>query len=142
MKTNIPLKIKSLGEDGFHIWCEILVNELTFDVVLDTGASRSVFDKGMLSKVLKLRMKHLKDKVSTGIGNEVTNNYHTRFKKLALGSFEIEQYEAVVIDFKHINEMYKQLGFTPVLGILGCDILMKFNAIIDLKKLVLKLNKE
>ena len=42
---SIPLKLINLQDDGFHLLVEIIVFKEKHFAVLDTGASRSVFDK-------------------------------------------------------------------------------------------------
>jgi hypothetical protein len=41
----VPLKLINLNDDGFHLLVEIVVFGSKYFAVIDTGASRSVFDK-------------------------------------------------------------------------------------------------
>ncbi|RZK86726.1 MAG: hypothetical protein EOO98_15250, partial [Pedobacter sp.] len=51
MRTiTVPLELINLQDDGFHLLVEIVVFDETHFAVLDTGASRSVFDKGLMEK--------------------------------------------------------------------------------------------
>ena len=42
--NNIPLYIIPIQEDGFHVFLEASVNGHNIFMLLDTGASRTVFD--------------------------------------------------------------------------------------------------
>ncbi|MCW3119561.1 MAG: hypothetical protein JWM28_3643, partial [Chitinophagaceae bacterium] len=44
----IPLEILNLHEDGFHLLVEVVVYGKPFKAVVDTGASKTVFDKTIL----------------------------------------------------------------------------------------------
>jgi hypothetical protein len=60
-------------------------------------------------------------------------------KKVVLKTFEIgiivlENYDAAVLDLSHVNQSYQKLGLPPVDGILGSDILVDYNAVIDYEK--------
>jgi predicted aspartyl protease len=47
MRTiTVPLQLINLQDDGFHLLVEIVVFGEKLFAVVDTGASRSVFDKG------------------------------------------------------------------------------------------------
>lgn len=46
MKIEVPIKIISLGSNGFHIAVDVLLNqEFEGQMIIDTGASNTVFDK-------------------------------------------------------------------------------------------------
>ena len=46
MKIEVPIKIISLGSNGFHIAVDVLFNhEFEGRMIIDTGASNTVFDK-------------------------------------------------------------------------------------------------
>ena len=49
-------------------------------------------------------------------------------------------YEAAVLNLKHVNQTYEKLKLAPVEGILGGDILLKYKATInyDTRELVLE----
>jgi len=48
-------------------------------------------------------------------------------------------YEAVLLDLSHVNKSYEQIGLKQIEGVLGSDILLKYNAIIDYPKKELRL---
>jgi hypothetical protein len=46
----VPLKLIDLQDDGFHLLVEIVVFKQKLLAVVDTGASRSVFDKAFIKR--------------------------------------------------------------------------------------------
>ena len=60
-------------------------------------------------------------------------------KKLKIGDLEISDYKTILLDLSHVNNSYEQIGLKQVDGVLGSDILLKYNAVIDYEKKILKL---
>ena len=58
---------------------------------------------------------------------------------MLIGDLELPPFEAAVLDLSAINIAYRQLNLPEVLGVLGGDILMKYKAVIDYEKRLLKL---
>ena len=62
--------------------------------------------------------------------------------EFCISSLLIQNYQAILLDMKHVNESYKMMGLPPIDGVLGSDMLMKFKAVIDFDKEILKLTIE
>ena len=45
MKTTIPFKIIKIDDEGFHLLIKVYINKKVAHLLIDTGASKSVFDK-------------------------------------------------------------------------------------------------
>jgi hypothetical protein len=60
---------------------------------------------------------------------------------MQIGSVLVADFEVAVLDLSTINIAYGQLGHPQVLGVLGGDILMRYRAVIDYGKQVIKLKK-
>lgn len=129
----VPLTLISLNDDGFHLLVEITVFGSKYWAVVDTGASRSVFDKGF---------------IELNSGDSVTaeeNNATTLFTtsatiqavipKLKVGKLTIKNYPAVALDLGTVNDAYTQLGHPRVIAIIGSDIFYRYHAKINYKKL-------
>jgi hypothetical protein len=56
-----------------------------------------------------------------------------------IGNLLIPELEVAVLDLSTINIAYAELGHPEVLGVLGSDILMKYNAVVDFGKKTLLL---
>lgn len=139
MITNIPFKILSLDVEGFHLMIKIKINGKTANLIIDTGASKTVLDKTRVSKYVKERDFKMHDKLSSGLGTNSMESQTTVLKKIKIGELEIKDYETVLLDLSHVNSSYDQIGLSPVEGVLGSDILLQYNAVIDYEKKILKL---
>ncbi len=140
-KTSVPLQIIDLHEDGFHPLINIKVFGKPFTVVLDTGASKTAFDKDMLRHAHEDTVVTISDRLSTGLGTNNMESSTAIISDLYIGKLLIDEFEVAVLDLSTINIAYSQLGHPEVLGVLGGDILMKYKAIIDYGKGKLLLHK-
>ena len=128
--NSIPIKILKL-EGGFHLLIAIRVNGKRANVLIDTGASHTVFDKEKIKKFLNAEKLESHDKLSTGLGTNEMKSHLVAIEKISLGKVDIKKYKSVVIDLSHINIAYKQMKKKPIDGVLGSDILKKYKAVID-----------
>jgi predicted aspartyl protease len=140
-RISIPLQIIDLQEDGFHPLVNISVFGKPFVVVLDTGASKTAFDQSMLLQAHEHAIVTLSEKLSTGLGTNTMASSTAVIHDLYIGDFLIAEFEVAVLDLSTINIAYRQLGHPDVLGVLGGDILMKYKAVINYGKQVLKLKR-
>ena len=143
-RVTIPLQIIDLHEDGFHPLVKIKVFGKQFTVVLDTGASKTAFDKAMLLRAYKHAIVTISDRLSTGLGTSNMESSTAIITDMRIGKLLLDEFEVAVLDLSTINVAYGQLGLPEVLGVLGGDILMKYKAVIDYgkEKLVLRKDKE
>ena len=137
MTINVPLQIIDLHEDGYHPLVNISVYGKPFTLVLDTGASKTAFDHETLSaEGINLTAS---DSLSTGLGTNSMTSFTTILTDLQIGDLQVTEFEVAVLDLSTINIAYRQLNHPEVLGVLGGDILMKYEAVIDYGERVLKL---
>ncbi len=133
MKAIIPIKIVKL-EDGLHLLISIRINGKKGRVLIDTGASHTVFDKSKISRFLKLEKLESHEKLSTGLGTNAMKSHLVVIEKIEIGRLPISKYKSVVIDLSHVNTAYAQLKIKPIDGVLGSDLLRKYQAVIDYGK--------
>lgn len=141
-RVSIPLQIIDLHEDGFHPLLNIKVFGKPFTVVLDTGASKTAFDKTMLFHAYEHAVITMSDRLSTGLGTNNMESSTAIITDMYIGKLLIDEFEVAVLDLSTINIAYGQLGHPEVLGVLGGDILMKYKAVIDYGKEKLLLRKD
>jgi predicted aspartyl protease len=142
MKTIIPIKILHIDNDGYHLMADITINRKKAKVIIDTGASRTVFDKDRIKKYVKTRSKKIKDKLSTGLGTSSMESHHLEISSLSIGKITIKKYATVLLDLSHVNNSYAQLGLEQIEGVLGSDILYNYKARIDFAKSIMELNSK
>jgi len=131
MKTTIPLTILPIEDDGYHLLLTIQINDKPANLILDTGASRTVFDENSIVDFLGHNNLEEQDKLSSGLGTNTMTSKKVVVDKLELGDIEILNYEATILDLTHVNQSYQKLDLPIVVGILGGDILHDFNAKVD-----------
>ncbi len=141
MIINIPLKAISIDEEGFHLFVKIKINGKSANMLLDTGASKTVFDINRISHFLKNKTDSFEsfDKLSTGLGTSTMQSSFTLLKEIKLDHLKLKNYTAILLDMKHVNQSYEMIKLKPIEGVIGSDLLMKYNAMIDYQKKNLKL---
>lgn len=134
---DVSIEILNLNDDGFHPLVEVVLFNRTFKAVIDTGASRTVLDKTTIETYIDETTLLISDKLSTGLGTNSMESYTLLVKEIQIGGLSIDDIEVAVLDLSTINTAYETLSVTPVIGVIGGDILVKYNAIINypLKKI-------
>jgi len=139
MITTIPFKVLDIAGEGFHLLLKMYINKKVAHVIIDTGASKTVFDKTRISKFVSDKTFEKHDSLSSGLGTNTMKSEQVYIKKLKIGDLEIDGYKTILLDLSHVNQSYHQIGLKPVDGVLGSDILLKYNGVIDYEKKILKL---
>jgi len=138
----IPLELMNIEGDGYHLMIEAEVNGNDVRLLVDTGASKTVFDKTRLQSLVEDGAEeHYEDleQLSTGLGTNSMQGQVTELDSFSFGDVKIKDYPVVVLDMDHVNQSYEMLGDRGIDGVLGSDILKKYDAVIYFKKRVLKL---
>jgi hypothetical protein len=136
MRTiTVPLTLINLQDDGFHLLVETVVFGQKSFAVVDTGASRSVFDMTWLKNHLP-ELIHSQEVHATTLFT-TSSTLQAVIPKLKIGRLVLNDYATVALDLEGVNEAYEGLGHPPVIGIIGSDLLLKYNAVINYKKLKL-----
>jgi predicted aspartyl protease len=134
MKINIPLHTINLQDDGYHLLVDVKIGRKHYKVVLDTGASKTVFDQTMLAQAHTNVNVQSTDRLSAGLGTLTMQSYTAVLPEFKIGRLKLPNFEVAVLDLSTINQAYAQLNHPQVLGVLGGDILMRYNAVIDYGK--------
>lgn len=111
--------------------------EATF--LIDTGASRSVFDPKTISSFIDGLTFEKKEGMTAGVGSSDLESATFRIDTFSLGNMEIFDYEAVALDLENIHEMYGKLGLPHIDGILGGDLLKRHKAVINYRNKKMRL---
>ena len=139
MTTIIPFKVLDIAGEGFHLLIKILINKKVAKVIIDTGASKTVFDNQRIKKYVGKKTFEKYDSLSTGLGTSTMTSELVSIKKIKIGELEIVNYKTILLDLSHVNNSYEQIKLKPVDGVLGSDLLLKYSAVIDYDKKILKL---
>ena len=139
MITIIPLEFIDLQGDGYHLSISLKANNKTVRMILDTGASRTVFDMNRINQFMDDISSEPNEQLSTGLGTNSMESNIIKLNSFQLGDLLLRDYSTVAIDMVHINSTYEMLELPLIDGVLGGDILQRFNAIIDYRNGLLKL---
>jgi hypothetical protein len=134
MSIEIPFEIIHLGsEDNIHIVVTAQLAELPVRLVVDTGASHSCLCKKTFKPIFK-KAHFIQADAVMGIGKCRLNNQLVQVPRFELGELLLEDYPFLMLPLSHINKMLKMMDLQPIHGLLGGDILFKYNAIIDYRE--------
>jgi predicted aspartyl protease len=139
MKVDIPIKIISIENDGFHLMIPAKVNGHKINLLIDTGASRSAFDISRISELINMDNLQKNERLSAGLGTNTMESQIAIIDKLSFSKVVLKKYNAVLIDMSHVNEMYESIKLSPIDGVFGSDLLVKMKAVINYKKKTLRL---
>jgi len=136
--TEIPIQILEIESEGYHMMVQGLINGKPASFLIDTGASRTVFDQEAIKVYLPKPKFEENEKLSTGLGTNSMRSQVTVIKRISFGDLVIKNYMAIVIDLQHVHQSYSMLGLPEINGVLGGDILNSYKAVINYKKKKLK----
>lgn len=138
-KYIIPIEQLELEEDNYHLLIESNFNDGTKGKwIIDTGASKTVFDIKHKSHFELLDSKHTEIK-SAGIGDGHIETFIANLSEISFGDLKLHNWPIAVIDLQHINRLYQQFTGETIVGLLGSDFLVQHQAILDIKKKTLTL---
>ena len=136
----IPLSLLQIEEDGYHCMLNLEINGKDVRLLLDTGASRTVFDKTRILELFdkkEIKFKNVVHK-SVGLGTKSMKSQTAVLKTFKIGHIVLIDFQVVVLDLQHVNFSYQMIGDPGICGVLGSDLLKKLNAVINFKSKTLK----
>lgn len=139
-KKAIPFEIFELDTEGYHLKIKALINHREVDLIIDTGASKTTFDLQFIKTCFPEEDISLADQLSTGLGTSTMECFEINLAHFAIGGLELSDYHVAVVDLSHVNHAYTKLELPEIQGILGNDILVRYQALIDYQHKQLWLN--
>ena len=139
MKIKIPLQLVELETGNFHLIATgTFPDGTTGNWAVDTGASKTVFDKNLASfySVLPGAEEEIH---SAGIGEKPVETILGFLSAFSLGKFKTGKMKVALLDLSHINELYKKATNLEICGLIGGDFLSKHKAVIDYKRKIMVL---
>lgn len=133
----IPLEIIELETGTFHPLIKADFEKLdNYWWVIDTGASKSVFDKSMKDY-------YINDETlvtpATGIGKEVVETALGVINSLFIENENMGPRKMALLDFSHINDEYAKFSDKRIIGLIGSDFLVEHQAKLDFEMKALTL---
>lgn len=127
----IPIRLLDIEGEGFHVMIQGKINGMEANFLIDTGASRSVFDPTVITKFIENPTFEKKEGITAGVGGNDLESSTFIIQSLSLGTIELSNYEAVALDLENIHENYRKLRLPAIDGIIGGDILVKLKATLN-----------
>ena len=139
MKFSVPIRVIQIEDSGIHVAVSGFVNGNLANILIDTGASQTVFDSNRINLFSSNHEWEKADKLSKGLGTDSMEGYQFVIKQFIIGELVVEDLSIVALDLSHINASYKELNLAPIDMVLGGDFLKKYKAVIDYEKSELQL---
>ncbi|MCR5645619.1 MAG: retropepsin-like domain-containing protein [Bacteroidales bacterium] len=127
----IPIRLLDIEGEGFHVMVKGKINGLEASFLVDTGASRSVFDPTVIARFIENPTFEKKEGITAGVGGNDLESSTFIINTLSFGDIEIHDYEAVALDLENVHETYQKLGLPSIDGIIGGDLLYRLRATIN-----------
>jgi hypothetical protein len=141
VKHKLKLDVAEIEKKNYHLFIHLTIKGKPCRLLLDTGASKTVFDKDrVLQYTTKSKVKSNKSK-SVGLGVSEMETFAVTLNDVKAGKLSIKKLAVAVLEIGHVNLTYSHLNLPQIDGVLGSDFLMKYNAVIDYKSSTLKLSK-
>ncbi len=134
MHIEITIEIIELEENSYHLMIEGTFNEeLKGNLIIDTGASKTVLDSSFVTPFVT-EVKDLEENDSSGINATITNAQTGIIPYITFSTLNIENFECLLIDLSHVNQVYQKYTERQIAGLIGSDFLLKYKAVIDYEK--------
>lgn len=112
-----------------HLFTEALINGKEGLFIIDTGASNSCIDFKYVNHFKVLAQES--DVKAAGAGATDMLTEISKDNNLQIGSWSMKEIELVLFDLSHVNLALEQYESEQIHGIIGADILLATNAVID-----------
>ena len=135
----VPLQLLDIEGEGFHVMVKGMIHGKEANFLIDTGASRSVFDPKTITTFIDDLTFEKKEGLTAGVGSSDLESSTFILDEFSIGEVPIHDYEAVALDLENIHEMYGKLGLPRIDGIIGGDLLKRYKAVINYRSKKLRL---
>ncbi|MDR2836422.1 MAG: retropepsin-like domain-containing protein [Bacteroidales bacterium] len=131
--------LKKIKDGGFHIFLKCKLNGIDSLVIIDTGASSTVFDSS-LELINSSQFKKVKIEFHS-LNSSDNNTFIGSINSFKIGKFSTKLDIVAFSSLDYINDLYQSIDLPKVAGIIGSDFLKKYKAIINYDERSLELKK-
>jgi hypothetical protein len=139
MVIKIPVEIIELDNNSFHLFVQGFVNGHVCHLIIDTGASKTIFALNHLQSLLHQQPISQPDIQSAGISASSLDSHTGIISEFRLGQLLLKAMDTVLIDLTSIDELYRKYTSKSIWGLIGSDFLLKYKAKLDYGNLTLTL---
>lgn len=125
------MKLCEIPGGGTHILVRCKINSHKAYLLIDTGASQSIFDYNGIQFNKEDIEDVENDGTSSGFNSSIDELYTGKIDSLNISYLRTSIEPAIFTPLDHINNIYSSINLPVISGILGCDFLIKHNATID-----------
>ncbi len=143
MKYSIPLELITLEPESLHLAVPCTFPNGGIGLwILDTGASKTVFDLSLTSRYDPLDPEIHPVVRSAGIGTGMFTISLGILHPFCLGKLTINPFTVALIDLSQINHLIYHAANREICGLIGSDFLLEYKAVIDYSRLSLCLSPQ
>lgn len=117
------------SQKGYHLFIQIKLDDKPVELLIDTGASRSVFDPSLIGDHIAELTEQPITK-STSLNSEVEMSVG-RINCINIGDFTLDDYVVGFTSLQHVNDLYEVIIQKEIVGLLGSDFLVQHNAVVN-----------
>ena len=134
MRNRVPIKIIELEQGNYHLLVESVFDDGSRgNWVIDTGASKSVFDR-KLAKHCLISAHETEELHSAGASDEPMTTEIAYMEPFLFGKLHIQNMKVALLDMTHINKLYSKVTDIEICGLIGSDFLLRHRAVINYKQ--------
>ena len=134
--SKIPVRLNSVG----HLEVDVTIDKIKTAFLIDTGASNTVIDISFAKENL-FEFAAIGEQ-GGGVGTSQLALFHKKVDLFSINNFKIPSFDLYATDFQHVKDSLAKKGINePCNGVIGADILIKYQAKINYKKKRLYLRK-
>jgi hypothetical protein len=133
------IKIIKFKDGGFHVLIECKINGVCGLMIVDTGATNTIFDRtAKIFENLIFETPEIEVHSVSSAGCEVAISHIDDFR---IGKFKTKFTEAAFMSLDYMNNVYAAQKKTQIIGLLGADFLIEHNAILNFAEKTLTITK-
>ncbi len=133
-KFVIKMKVSKIDKEGCHLSVAGKIKNKKINLIIDTGASQTIFDKNRISNYIGHDDFQKAEALSSGLGTNTMESHMVAFNGFSIGEMEFPHEKMMLLDLSHVNETYTLMNLKPIDGVIGGDLLKKYKAVIDYEK--------
>ena len=105
------------------------VGNQRLSLIIDSGASTSVLDNASALR-LRLPLRRTRTRIS-GLGAPAQRALSGRLDNVRLGALRLDSLPVMVLDLSHVNQSLRDEGIELADGVIGADLLVQREAVLD-----------